>query len=158
MKGRLDRILQIRALLEEAAQAEFAAATAELRRLENQAGEQRQRARGARAEAVQRLLTSEAEEPNWELGMADAELFGWKAGRLLGVAASRGPALEAARMRLLDRRRQRLQMEALIASAAHRESTRQARREQRQLDEWSQAQKSPGTKQRRRGLGSMRPL
>jgi len=136
MKHPLRRVLRLRRLLEEQTQQELERRSAEVRRLENAAGEQRTRARRARGEALRQLTSGGAD---WLVEVADAEILAWKSARLRSQAESRLPELEAARTALLERRVERRQVETLVTEAAAAGALDESRREQRRIDDWFQS-------------------
>jgi flagellar biosynthesis chaperone FliJ len=140
MKRPLERLLHIRQLLENLSHLEFERKTAEVRLLEQGAERQRRRALTARSSALAQLESpGEDATPAWLVGVADAEILGWKRVRLAARAAARRPALEAARADLLARRLERRQAETLAAAAAAARERKQRRREQSQVDDWFQS-------------------
>jgi hypothetical protein len=140
MKRPLDRLLRIRQLLENLSHLELERRTMEVRQLERESERQSRLALTARSEALELLRGgSEERTPAWLMGVADAEILRWKRARLAVQAASRRPAMEAARTELMARRLERRQAETLAAAAAAaREKTRR-RREQNQVDDWFQS-------------------
>ena len=146
MKRALDRLLRIRALLEERAQLELAKRTGEMLRIEKGAERLQRLAVAIRVDACAALSRGEATD-RWLTDIADAEILGWNSGRLNALARARRPAVEEARHELMARRLERRQVESLLASAAEAEKEEQGRRDQKRLDEWfrnsSAAQKNP---------------
>lgn len=140
MTGQLDRLLRVRQLLENFSHLELERRAVEVRQLEKSAERQRRLALTARSDALALLNTpNEAVTPAWLVSIADADILRWKRARLAARAASRRPALEAARRDLLARRLERRQVETLAAAAgAVREKIRR-RREQNQVDDWFQS-------------------
>jgi flagellar export protein FliJ len=137
MKHPLERVLRLRALLEELSHRELERRATALRRLETAGERQRGLARAARGAGLRRLTEGEAE---WLLEIADAEILTWKGGKLRSLAESRRPEVEAARAAMLERRLERRQVETLVTEAAEAEETAEARREQKRIDDWFQSQ------------------
>lgn len=138
MKRRLDRILRIRELLEEVAELEFAQVVSEVQRLETASSDQGKLSQQSRAEALVSLAVREPESRRWMTALSDAEIFRWKQQRLGLLALARQPSLESAREEFLTRRRERRQIEALLAAADRAEWVERSRREQKGLDDWFQ--------------------
>ena len=137
MRRPLDRLLRIRALLEERSQLEFAKREGEMLRIGKGAERLERMAFAARVDACA-ALTSEEAADGWLTDIADAEILGWNSGRLGALARARQPAVEEARQELLARRVERRQVESLLSSAAEAEKEEQGRRDQKRLDEWFQ--------------------
>ncbi|HEX4007609.1 MAG TPA: hypothetical protein VHX60_15645 [Acidobacteriaceae bacterium] len=138
MKRKFARVLSVRRLLEDLAQLEFEKKTAELRRLEEAALAVRRLGQGARAEVLRVL--GEGDEPvPWQLGMADAEILAWKVEKIAAMATECRPGVERARAELLARRLERRQVETLMSGVARAEETVDARRAQKQVDDWFQS-------------------
>lgn len=138
MKRGLSRVLRVRALLEELSRAEMEKRAKERNRLLTAAEKQKESRQAARGEATRRLA---AGDPGWLIEMADADLLGWRRGRLLQAAEERRPAVEAAREEMLSRRLERRQVETLVAEVAASEEEEQRRREQKQVDDWFQGRR-----------------
>lgn len=138
MKRGLQRVLRIRALLEDLARLELESRSAEKRRLEMRAALQRSLSAAARSNALA-VLSEAGTADDWMTGYADAEIFGWRGGKLRALAAARKPAVEKARNEFLERRLERRQVQALLTQAAEAEETERTRREQKRLDDWFQS-------------------
>jgi hypothetical protein len=140
MKRKLDRVLRIRALLEDLSRLEFEKKIASLRFLETAAEWQRHLALSVRADALQMLAGDEsARRESWLMRIADAEILDWKEARLEALAQEGQGAVREAREELLARRLERRQVEALLATAARAEKKGQVRREQNLTDDWFQS-------------------
>ena len=137
MKRSLDRLLRIRALLEELSQLELAKRTGEMLRIEKSAERLQRLAVAIRVDACTELTSGEATD-RWLTDIADGEILGWNSGRLRALARARQPAVEEARQEMMARRLERRQVECLLASAAEAEKEEQGRRDQKRLDEWFQ--------------------
>lgn len=132
------RLLRLRVLLEELSELELEKHATQLRRLETAVEQHRASARAVRGEAVQLLMTMQDTDA-WQVGVADVEVLGWKAGKLQSMADSHRPDVEVAREDLLARRLERRQVETLAAAAARTEEKERVRREQKQIDDWFQS-------------------
>jgi hypothetical protein len=140
MKRKLDRVLRIRALLEDLSRLEFEKKIVGMRSLEMAAERQRQLALSARADALQLLAGDEsARDEVWLMRIADAEILDWKEARLEALAQEGQGAVREAREELLARRLERRQVEALLATAARAEKKVQVRTEQNLTDDWFQS-------------------
>jgi hypothetical protein len=140
MKRPLERLLRIRQLVENLSHLELERRTVEVRHLEQGAERQRKLAITARSNALAVLeAAGGAGTPAWLVGVADADILRWKRARLAAGAASRRPAMEAARQELLARRLERRQAETLAAAAAAAREKMRRRREQNQIDDWFQS-------------------
>jgi hypothetical protein len=140
MKRKPDRVLRIRALLEDLSRLEFEKKLAGMRFLEMAAERHRRLARSVRADALQTLAGDEsAGRESWLMRIADAEVLGWKEARLQALAEEEQGAVRDARQELLARRLERRQVEALLATAARAEKKGQLRREQNLTDDWFQS-------------------
>ncbi len=137
MKRSLNRLLHIRALLEEVSRLDLEKKNAEMRSLERAVTDQRLLAAGVRADAI-RVLTEDADGEGWLVAIADAGILGWKETRLQSLAAISRSAVATARDELLERRLERRQVETLIVAAERIEKQEESRREQNRADEWYQ--------------------
>jgi len=137
MKRNLDRILQLRELLEEVSRLDLERKRGEMLLMESAGENQGRLAREARADAV-RILSEDGRTESWRLEMADIGILGWKEGRLRALAAVCRSTVERARNELLERRLDRRQVEALICAAEQLEKQADLRREQQRADEWYQ--------------------
>ena len=142
MKKGLQRVLDVRQLLEGLAGLDLQIKSAELRRLEGLAEEHRGRAAEARSKAMGRPL-DEAPGGRW-LGMADAEIFSWKKERMEAAAQKVSEELVVIRERRMSRRIERQQAETLVLEAEQVEEEERRRREQQRVDDWFQS--LPGTR------------
>lgn len=135
MRPGLERVLRIRALLEELSRLELEKKAGEMLRLEKGAERLLRRSLEVRADACE-ALSGEAAADRWLTDIADAEILTWNSRRLRALAEARQPAVEQARQVLLARRLERRQVATLLESAAEAEKRQQGRREQNRLDEW----------------------
>jgi hypothetical protein len=141
MKRQLNRILRIRELIEDLSRIDFEGKAAEVRHLELSAERQRRLALDMRAAALRILTAKEpVEREAWLMEIADAEIFGWKEAKLEALAETRRPIVDGAREELLDRRRDRLQVEILHTDAVREDEKCQIHREQNRTDDWFQSQ------------------
>ncbi len=140
MRRKLDRVLRIRALLEDLSRLDLERRIADTRHLEKAAERERRLALATRAEAL-RLLGEEESAPtdSWLMRIADAEILNWKEGRIKILAAEGMNAVQKSREALLARRTERRQVEALLATAERAEEKSQARKEQSRTDDWFQS-------------------
>ncbi len=140
MKRKLDRLLRIRALLEDLSRLDLERKIADTRYLERAAEREGRLALATRAEAL-RLLGEEESAPSdsWLMRIADAEILSWKEGRIKVLAAEGRSAVQKSREALLTRRTERRQVEALLATAERAEEKSQARKEQSRTDDWFQS-------------------
>ncbi|HEX3986533.1 MAG TPA: hypothetical protein VHX13_07975 [Acidobacteriaceae bacterium] len=136
MSKGLQRLFEVRQLLEELAGLDLQARAAELRRLEGAAQEHGRLAAEARSQAMGRLLAA-AVTDSW-LEMADAEIYLWKRARIEAAARKVSEDLAVLRERRMTRRMERQQAEALLAEAARAEEEERRRREQQGADDWFQ--------------------
>ena len=137
MRWKLERLLRIRMLLEEAAQFELEKKRAEMCTLERAREEQRRLALSVRQQALEVLNSPERSTGDeWCMRITDADLLGWKRRKLAAAMEGRRPAVEAATRDFLARRVERRQMAALAALAAERGKRESLRTAQRQLDDW----------------------
>ncbi|MGB9031612.1 MAG: hypothetical protein WCC27_15935 [Acidobacteriaceae bacterium] len=140
MKRKLDRVLRIRALLEDLSRLEFEKKLAGLRFLETAAQQQRQLARSLRSDALQMLeVDQSARRESWAMRIADAEILDWKEARFEALAEEAQGVVREAREELLARRLQRRQVEVLLSADARAEKKGQVRREQNRTDDWFQS-------------------
>lgn len=139
MNRALQRLLRIRMLLERRSLAELEKENAELHRLEGEAERQRSVAATSRSGALRRLAA--AADETWLLDIADADLFACRRTRFEEQAARCRSGADAAREELLGRRRERRQVETLLAAAAAAEKADGVRREQRSVDDWFQSRR-----------------
>ncbi|MFY9746213.1 MAG: hypothetical protein WA891_09140 [Acidobacteriaceae bacterium] len=150
MKRKLDRVLRIRALLEDLSRLEFEKKIANMRFLEMAAEQQRHLARSLRADALQMLEEDQSvRRESWPMRIADAEILDWKEARFEALADESQGAVREAREALLARRLERRQVEALLATAAREEKKGQVRREQNLTDDWYQSGRSREDPRRR---------
>lgn len=151
MKHKLDRVLRIRGLLEDVAHFELEKKTAEVRALEGGAARQRQLAMVLRGEAFAELGSKAAGATlPWLMAIADADIHAWRRDKLAAQAEARKPGMEAARAEFLARRRDRRQVEMLVAGALRAEEKERVRREQKQVDEWFQGRRGARRERRKR--------
>lgn len=145
MKHRLQRVLRVRAVLEELSRLELEERTAAVQRLERAAEQQQQRADAARAQSLGLLFSEQTD--GWQTQIVDAEILAWKRGRLAALALAGQTAREEARQALLARRLDRRQIAALLDAAEEAGARERGRREQHQLDDWfhSRAYRKPHT-------------
>lgn len=137
MRWKLERLLHIRMLLEEAAQFELEKKRAEMCTLERACEEQRRLALSVRQQALEVLNSTERSTGDeWCMRITDADLLGWKRRKLTAAVESRRPIVEAATKDYLARRIERRQMAALAALFAEKDNRESVRRAQRQLDDW----------------------
>jgi hypothetical protein len=141
MKRQLHRILRIRELIEDLSWLEYEGKAAQVRHLEISADRQRQIALDMRAAALRILTDRErANNETWLMRIADAEISGRKEAKLEEFAKAEQPVVDRAREELLERRRERLQLEILHTNAMHEDEKCQIRREQNRTDDWFQSQ------------------
>lgn len=136
-KRGLEAVLRIREMLEDLARAELETRTQAVRRLEGASDQQRAAALGIRKHGVNRLLT-DRDRDAWLVDIADAEILEWRSGRLRAEAEAQKPAASLARNALLDRRRERQQVESLLTESERTEEQQRLRREQQLADDWFQ--------------------
>ena len=140
MKHSLQRILRIRALLENLSHLEWEKKAAGARQIEAIAAGQGQMARAARVNALERLQEENGDgTASWLLSLADADLLAWQRARLMRLVAARQPAIQAARAEFLAKRLDRRQVEILLENAARAAAKEEKRREQKQADDWYQS-------------------
>lgn len=140
MKRRLQRMLRIRELMEDLSRLDFEGKSAEVRQMEMSAERQRRLALDMRVAALRILTDKKAvKDEAWLMRIADAEIFGSKEAKLQALVKQEQPAVNRAREALLERRRERLQVEILHTSAVHEEQQCQIRREQSRTDDWFQS-------------------
>lgn len=141
----LEHLRRVRMLVEELAQRELAHRIAKVRRLEEAAGQEQSRAAASRREALEGLEEN-GEREKWLLGLADAEILEWRSHRLRGRAEEEKPLVTEARTEMLERRKERLQVETLVETARRTEEQERNRREQQRLDD-SYQRVDPGRRQ-----------
>ncbi|MGC2300859.1 MAG: hypothetical protein WA476_18780 [Acidobacteriaceae bacterium] len=136
MKSRLDRVLRVRALLENLSRLELERKIGQTGYLRTAAEQQQRLAQLTREDAVQILTAGDSEkhEP-WLMKIADADILGWKGQRLGALAADAEKAVGQAREEMLARRLERRQVESLLSAAARAEKKVRARREQNLTDD-----------------------
>jgi hypothetical protein len=140
VKQSLQRILRIRALLENLAHLEWEKKAGEARQLETSAAGFAKKARAVRLDALERLQGRDSDgTPSWMLSLADADMLAWQRAKLAQLAAVQKPAIQTARAEFLARRLDRRQVETLLESAAQAAAKEQKRREQKQVDDWYQS-------------------
>jgi len=141
MKGSdLSRVLRVRALMEESAQAAFAVRVHNMRQLEECAALARRAALFSRRESLEKLVPEgQPWEPSWQIDQMDAQMLDTKSACLTARAESEKLVLAEARAVMLARRRERQQIETLLESAQHAEDQQRSRRSQQQVDDWFQA-------------------
>jgi hypothetical protein len=137
MKSGLDRVLRVRALLENLSRLELERKIGETGHLRTAAEQQQWLAQLTREDALQILTGGESKkhEP-WLMKIADADILGWKGERLGALAAEAERAIGQAREEMLARRLERRQVEALLSVAARAEKKVRTRREQNLTDDW----------------------
>jgi hypothetical protein len=149
MKRQLYRILRIRELVEDLSRLDFEGKAAGVRHLEMSAEQQAWLALDMRAAAFRILTDKEpATSEAWLMNIADADLFSRKEAKLEALAAAGQPVVDRAHEELLERRRERLQVEILHTNAMREGEKCQIRREQNRTDDWFQSQ--PGRRNRKR--------
>lgn len=147
-KRNLDQVLRIRGVMEDLARAEMEMRSSAVRQLEDAASRQRGAALVIRRDGWEELAKREAGEDNfggenaWLLGLTDAEILEWKSERSSEQAEAEKPALAKAREAMMERRRERQQMETLVDVALRLEVQTLVRREQQQIDDWFQGRAS----------------
>jgi hypothetical protein len=142
MKRKLDRILRIRELVEDLSRLDLEGKAAELRNLKMRAESQRRLALETRAAAVRILTdTDSTKSQPWQMRIADAKIFDWKDAKLQALARAEQSVIDKAREELLERRRERLQVEILHTNAVHEDEKSRIRREQNRTDDWFQSQR-----------------
>lgn len=144
MKRTLERVLRIRMLLEHRSLAELENQNTQLRGIAGEAERQRSAAADSREGALRRLASGSDE--SWLLDIADADLFDCRRTRFEQQAAKCRSEADAAREELLTRRRERRQVETLVAAAMAAEEADAVRREQRSVDDWFQSRHRKGRK------------
>ncbi|HEY1498314.1 MAG TPA: hypothetical protein VGF88_01930 [Acidobacteriaceae bacterium] len=150
MKRQLERILQIRELMEDLSRLDFERRTAELRYLELASERQSRLFRSVRESALQMLAEEDSSNSNgWLIGLADAEIAGWKEARLHALSEAERPAVDRAREEMLTRRQERRQLDILNSAAAHAQEKRQIRQEQNQTDDWFQSRPERAAKSKK---------
>jgi L-amino acid N-acyltransferase YncA len=147
VKKGLLRVLHVRRLLEERTSLELQARSAELRRLEGAAEEQRRLAAATRSDALRQMLAEDATDAC--LGMADAEIFSWKRRRMETAAQKVSEEVVEVRERMRSRRVETKQAAALVSEAEETEKREWNRREQQRLDDSFQSHSSPGSRHSR---------
>lgn len=138
MKRGLQRVLRVRALLEDLSRVELERRASERNRLLAVAERQQEARQAARGGALLRLAEGDSQ---WLVEMADADLLGWQRGKLLAAAEQRLPGVESARGEMLARRVERRQVETLLAEAAAAADEERKRREQKQVDDLFQSRR-----------------
>jgi hypothetical protein len=142
MKRKLDRILRIRELVEGLSRLDLEGKAAELRNLKMRAESQRRLALETRAAAVRILTDTESTKSQpWQMTIADAKIFDWKDATLRALARAEQSVIDKAREELLERRRERLQVEILHTNAVREDEKCRIRREQNRTDDWFQSQR-----------------
>lgn len=144
MKRRLDQVLRIRELMENLARAALETKTHAVRQLENAAKRENSSALESRREAFTSASDSgPIDQGAWRLGLADAEIFARRGERFRIAAEAQKPAVSEAREAMLERRRERKQVETLIAEARRIADEERERRQQQQTDDWFQSRRNP---------------
>jgi hypothetical protein len=150
----LEQVLRVRALMEDRARAELETRANVVRQMEDAAAGQRGGALAIRREGLAELAKGEARRGEagpgesgrgefrqagvWLLDVADAEILEWKSEQLRLRAEAEKPVVAEAREAMLERRRERQQMETLVGAARRAEEQERVRREQQQVDDWFQ--------------------
>ncbi|HEX4065880.1 MAG TPA: hypothetical protein VHZ09_07630 [Acidobacteriaceae bacterium] len=143
-KRNLKQVLRVRGLMEDLARAELETRAGLVRQLGEAAARQRGGALTMRREGWEELAKGEpgqhdsGRESAWLLGLAEAEILEGKSKRLRLRAAAEKPAVDTARETMLERRRERQQIETLVKTAKRAEEQERVRREQQQVDDWFQ--------------------
>jgi len=140
MKKPLARLLRVRELVEDLSRREFESRSAEKRALEAAASRQRALGSALRNEAVDDLAQPwNAGHKTWRMKMADAEVAGWKRGKLDALAEAAQPEIDRAHGELMARRVERRQLEILHAAAVQAEERERVRQDQNRTDDWFQS-------------------
>lgn len=136
---RLHRLLDVRRIAEDAARAELQAAHAAVHRVQATLAEQRQ-AIGSASESSSSALGS-GDRMEWLFAEAQSEVAAGNCERLSPVLDARWAAIEPATEFFLKTRRDRRQMEQLIAGIGEAERGIAARKDQSACDDWFLAQR-----------------
>ena len=139
MPSSLSRVLRVRALQEELARMELETETARLREFEEIAAQAACEARSSRERWFVMVEGERGGQEASSLRIAEDDAWSMAVGRR-AQAEARRPAQEArverARAEFLAGRRDRKQVESLLAAAADIERLQRDRREQRRVDDW----------------------
>jgi hypothetical protein len=136
MSQPLARLLRVRKLLEEISRAEYAQRNAAQAGWERQARAAWNAAGGALRAAAQTLQADESAPGLWPRYLADGETSQRRGRAAERAAAAEAEQVAAAREAFLAARRQRMQVEIVLAERAGREQRIQLRREQQAVDDW----------------------
>jgi hypothetical protein len=157
----LERVLRVRALLEETSRMELEKRVKVLERLENAMASERRSLQESR-EALFRVLTDvpsadaslmdEALQRGEERIFAEAagEVARWREQRLMPLVVGEGRKMAGAREEFLERRKERRQVETVLDAVTAREGVERLRREQRDLDAWFSQRQAQGARGRLR--------
>jgi flagellar export protein FliJ len=133
------RLSRVRELLEDEARLELETKTAEMRELEDSAERQRQWVLETRAEAVKELTGGPLSSGAWRVNIADGSLADRRRERFRALAEMARPVVEEARQKVVERRRERRQVEILCAASLREEAKCERRQEQNRTDDWFQS-------------------
>lgn len=149
MRAQLERLLKLRALVEESSKLELERRAALAARIDRAQERERSSMRESRAEVVKTVVNPcEAAEQSRQrtLEWSNVESAAWRERQLHPLAQATARKVEEARAEFFERRKERRQLESVLEAQRVRERVERDRRIQRDLDDWF------GMKQIRRAL------
>lgn len=142
MQKTLDRVLQIRLLLEDTSQLELNERVQSLLRLENAIANEQRVLRKHREELLEILVASFDADRDARFFMEVAMSVGVQREKQLKMLAlAETGKVREAREKLLTRRKERQQIDVILHADMEARARESARREQRNLDEWFSQQR-----------------
>jgi hypothetical protein len=139
----LDRLLRLRALLEESSRVELELRTALAARIDRAQQRERETERASRGLAIEVICDqgsapeqSEGRTQTRTLEWINAEIAAWRGRQLEPIAAATARRVAEGRAAFFERRMERQQVESILDAARAREQAEEERRTQRDLDDW----------------------
>lgn len=149
MRSPLERLLKLRALVEESSRMELERRTALAARIDRAQEHERAKMRESRGNVVETISGhGEAAEQSRRrmLEWSNLESASWRERQLYPLAQATARKVEEGRTKFFERRKERRQVESVLEAQRARERVERDRRAQRDLDDWF------GMKQIRRAL------
>lgn len=153
MRAPLERLLKLRALVEETSRMELEQRAALAARVGRAQERERKTIRESRAEVVKTVsIDSEVEEQVEQrtIEWSNAESAAWRERQLEPLAKAAARRVEEGRAEFFEKRKERRQVESVVEVQRERLRVEQDRRTQRNLDDWF------GMKQIRRAMQESR--
>lgn len=139
MRAPLERLLKLRALVEESSKLELERRAALAARIDRAQERERATVRESRGEVVKTVSQNgEAAEQSRErtLEWSNVESAAWRERQLYPLAQATARKVKEGREEFFERRKQRQQVESVIEAQRAREHVERDRRAQRDLDDW----------------------